>query len=386
MKKEILFSLILILNSAVLIGQKEANWKPDITHSNFGFKVLHKGVSFTVGEFREFDLDISSNGPGFLNAQIELSVDAASINTANDSRDNHLRSADFFDTEKHPKITFKSKKIKGGSNGDTNEGGLIEKCQDFDDNQSVFIKSLFGIESIPYVGPFAYPVMLILNILIFFTILFTLMMMSCTISNESVINGAWQYVSGNYKSDDSTTNITSDDVKSIKIYSNNHYSLITQFISSDNFFAHSGLFNLDGESYTESFKIHKNTEKIGKSETFRYELNNNQLIISNEFMSSISKSAMVERVQKFIPAVKPENFPKRGTSGIRTPVISPEGEFVSEMKEVEGKNSFHIVNYNSPGATGAPAYSAFVVKQLQEKGILPQPKEQKNSIWNFEDI
>jgi len=109
-------------------------------------------------------------------------------------------------------------------------------------------------------------------------------------------------------------------------------------------------------------------------------------LISNEFMSSISKSAMVERVQKFIPAVKPENFPKRGTSGIRTPVISPDGEFVSEMKEVEGKNSFHIVNYNSPGATGAPAYSAFVVKQLQEKGILPQPKEQKNSIWDFEEI
>jgi len=109
-------------------------------------------------------------------------------------------------------------------------------------------------------------------------------------------------------------------------------------------------------------------------------------LISNEFMSSISKSAMVERVQKFIPAVKPENFPERGTSGIRTPVISPDGELVSEMKEVEGKNSFHIVNYNSPGATGAPAYSAFVVKQLQEKGILPQPKEQKNSIWNFEDI
>lgn len=112
MKKAILFSLILILNSAILIGQKEANWKPDITHSNFGFKVLHKGVSYTVGEFREFDLDIRSEGAGFLNAQITLSVDAASINTSNDSRDNHLRSADFFDTEKYPKITFKSKKIK----------------------------------------------------------------------------------------------------------------------------------------------------------------------------------------------------------------------------------------------------------------------------------
>ena len=112
MKKAILFSLLLVLNTAILIGQKEANWKPDITHSNFGFKVLHKGVSFTVGEFREFDLDIRSEGSGFLNAQITLSVDAASINTSNDSRDNHLRSADFFDTEKYPKITFKSKKIK----------------------------------------------------------------------------------------------------------------------------------------------------------------------------------------------------------------------------------------------------------------------------------
>ena len=86
---------------------------------------------------------------------------------------------------------------------------------------------------------------------------------------------------------------------------------------------------------------------------------------------------MVERVKKFIPAVKPENFPKRGTSGIRTPVISPDGDFVSEMIETEGNNSYHIVNYNTPGATGAPAYSAFVVKKLQEKGILAQPKNQK---------
>ncbi|MBB46906.1 MAG: FAD-dependent oxidoreductase [Thaumarchaeota archaeon] len=109
-------------------------------------------------------------------------------------------------------------------------------------------------------------------------------------------------------------------------------------------------------------------------------------LVSKEFLSSISKSAMVERVKKFIPAVKPENFPKRGTSGIRTPVISPEGDFVSEMIEVEGKNSFHIVNYNTPGATGAPAYSAFVVKKLQEKGILKQSKNQKESIWDFNKI
>ena len=107
-------------------------------------------------------------------------------------------------------------------------------------------------------------------------------------------------------------------------------------------------------------------------------------LVSKEFLSSVSKSAMVERVKKFIPGIEPRDFPKRGTSGIRTPVLSPNGDFVSEMIEIEGKNSFHIVNYNTPGATGAPAYSAFVVKKLQEKGILAEPKNQKNSIWDFE--
>ena len=114
---------------------------------------------------------------------------------------------------------------------------------------------------------------------------------------------------------------------------------------------------------------------------------NPQLIslLSKEFHSSISKSAMVERVKKFIPAVRAENFPKRGTSGIRTPVISPNGEFVSDMIEIFGKNSFHIVNYNTPGATGAPAYSAFVIKKLQENGILDRETKRKNTIWDFEN-
>ena len=109
-------------------------------------------------------------------------------------------------------------------------------------------------------------------------------------------------------------------------------------------------------------------------------------LLSKEFHSSISKSAMVERVRKFIPTVRPENFPKRGTAGIRTPVITPDGEFVSDMIEIFGKNSFHIVNYNTPGATGAPAYSAFVIKKLQENGILDGSTKRKNSIWDFDKI
>jgi L-2-hydroxyglutarate oxidase len=109
-------------------------------------------------------------------------------------------------------------------------------------------------------------------------------------------------------------------------------------------------------------------------------------MISKEFLSSVSKSAMVYRVQKFIPKIKPEYFSTHGTAGIRTPIITPKGTFMSDILELYGKNSFHVINYNSPGATGAPAYSAFIVKQLQEKGFLDYPLKQKESFWKFEDI
>ncbi len=108
-------------------------------------------------------------------------------------------------------------------------------------------------------------------------------------------------------------------------------------------------------------------------------------MISKEFLSSVSKSAMVYRVQKFIPEIKPEYFSEHGTAGIRTPIITPKGTFMSDILELYGKNSFHVINYNSPGATGAPAYSAFIVRQLQEKGFLDYPKKQKESFWKFED-
>jgi len=109
-------------------------------------------------------------------------------------------------------------------------------------------------------------------------------------------------------------------------------------------------------------------------------------LITHEFRSSISKDAMVQRVMNFIPSLEPNYFTKKGTAGIRTPVISPEGNFIPDVMEREGQNSFHIVNYNSPGATGAPAYSALVIKKLQNKGILKNPKSQKNSLWDFNSI
>ncbi len=95
---------------------------------------------------------------------------------------------------------------------------------------------------------------------------------------------------------------------------------------------------------------------------------------------------MINRVQKFIPKVKPEYFTERGTAGIRSNVITPQGKFVADVMELENDNSFHIINYNSPGATGAPAYSAFVVKKLQDKGFLDHTRTKKETMWNFDDV
>ncbi len=109
-------------------------------------------------------------------------------------------------------------------------------------------------------------------------------------------------------------------------------------------------------------------------------------LISKEWLSSISKTAMIHRVQKFIPKVKPEFFSKRGTAGIRSPIITPQGKFLSDAMEIENEHSFNIINYNSPGATGAPAYSAFIVQKLQERGFLDYNENSKESIWSFDDV
>jgi len=95
---------------------------------------------------------------------------------------------------------------------------------------------------------------------------------------------------------------------------------------------------------------------------------------------------MIRRVQKFIPKIKPEYFSKRGTAGIRSPIITPKGKFLPDVMEIDDDYSYHILNYNSPGATGAPAYSAFVVNKLQEKGFLDFKQRKKESFWNFDDI
>lgn len=87
-------------------------WKIDPVHSEVNFKVKHLVVSTVRGHFDSFSAMIESGNEDFSDAKISFEADSTSINTKNEQRDAHLKSADFFDTENYPKITFISKFVK----------------------------------------------------------------------------------------------------------------------------------------------------------------------------------------------------------------------------------------------------------------------------------
>lgn len=93
-------------------------------------------------------------------------------------------------------------------------------------------------------------------------------------------------------------------------------------------------------------------------------------LISNEFSSSLSKTNMVNRVRRFLPSLNPHDFKQRGMAGIRTILVDKNGEFASESLVVEDDSSLHILNYNSPGATGALPVAANIARTLVKKNIV----------------
>jgi polyisoprenoid-binding protein YceI len=92
-------------------------WAIDPAHSRIGFAVRHVLINEVHGNFNEFEGTINANGQDITKSSVEFKAKVASIDTNVPQRDAHLKSADFFDAEKYPELTFKSARIERSAEG-----------------------------------------------------------------------------------------------------------------------------------------------------------------------------------------------------------------------------------------------------------------------------
>lgn len=109
MKKGILFLMAIFIGLGLMA---QSQYKVDPMHSSVNFKVKHTGITFVSGKFEKFDGEITGNMDKMEEAQVSFNVEMTSINTSVPMRDDHLRSADFFEVEKYPSMSFKSTSIE----------------------------------------------------------------------------------------------------------------------------------------------------------------------------------------------------------------------------------------------------------------------------------
>lgn len=115
MLKRLLITIAAVVMTISAIDAAE--WKIDATHSTIGFEVKHLVISRIRGQFQEFDCNLNFDNSAIEAGNVEFTVQTASIDTDNEDRDKHLRTGEFFDTESHPTMTFKSSKVvKGDDN------------------------------------------------------------------------------------------------------------------------------------------------------------------------------------------------------------------------------------------------------------------------------
>jgi len=108
-----LFIFVLLINhKKIMATETLTKWVLDPMHSEVQFKVKHLVISTVSGFFKSFEGSLETSNDDFTDAKIDFSLDINSIDTNQSQRDEHLKSGEFFDAEKYPKVTFKSTSFK----------------------------------------------------------------------------------------------------------------------------------------------------------------------------------------------------------------------------------------------------------------------------------
>ncbi|GMA62509.1 YceI family protein [Alicyclobacillus fastidiosus] len=90
----------------------KTTWAVDASHSEIGFSAKHMMFTTVRGSFKKFEATVVADPEDLSTAEIDFTIDVASVDTRNEDRDNHLRTGDFFDVENYPTITFKATETK----------------------------------------------------------------------------------------------------------------------------------------------------------------------------------------------------------------------------------------------------------------------------------
>ena len=96
----------------------QAPWQIDVAHSHVEFAVKHMMISTVKGRFTSFGGSIAYDAANPTATAVDISIDAASIDTRQEQRDNHLRSADFFDAAKWPTLRYVSRRVEQVGDGE----------------------------------------------------------------------------------------------------------------------------------------------------------------------------------------------------------------------------------------------------------------------------
>lgn len=128
---------------------EKSTWTIDPTHSEIGFKVKHMMFTNVSGKFNQFEATIENQDEAFETSKINFSTDVNSVDTSNTDRDNHLKSADFFDADNFPKLTFTSTEIQKITDGEYKISGDltikdVTKNVTFETEYSGFMKDPWG--------------------------------------------------------------------------------------------------------------------------------------------------------------------------------------------------------------------------------------------------